>query len=130
MKRCRSNPVATVGAVAPVAAEAATGRGRGRARPFAFRAAYDAAEVVWPDTHLPREIAVAGIVFDMMPGHLSPRPEPLAKRLRIEPETVAAVLAIWELVEPNVRFEAVRRAVAIARIRRLSCGKGCKSCRG
>jgi hypothetical protein len=128
MKRCRSNPAATVGAVAPAAAHAVTGRGRGRARPFGARAAYDAADVVWPDTRMPREIAVAGIVFDMMPGHLSPRPAVVAKWLRVQPETVGAFLAVWECVEPGVRFDAVRRAVAIARVRRLS--RGCKSCRG
>jgi len=122
--------VATAGAVEPAAARAVAGRTRGRARPFGFAESYAAAEIVWPDTRLPREIAVAGIVFDMMPGHLSPRRAVIAKRLRVEPETVGALLAIWELVEPGARFDAVRRSVAIARVRRLSCGKECRPWRG
>jgi len=116
---CRSRPTASAGAVAAAAAEAVAGRSRPAAAPFRFHDAYAAAETVWPETNLPREIAVAGIVYDMMPGHLSPRRAYVARRLRIDPETVPAMLALWEMVEPAVRFDAVRRAVSVARTRRL-----------
>lgn len=127
LPNCRSNAAAVPGAIAPAAAAVATGA-RASCEPFALSESWDAAEVIWAETNLPREIAMAGIVFDMMPGHRAPRRAAVAKRLRVRVDAVRSFLLLWECTDESVRFEAVRRAVAVARIRRLS--RGCKSCRG
>jgi hypothetical protein len=118
MMNCRSNPVAASGELPPTAAADVVGR-RPSSAPFTLAESLAAADVVWPDTELPREIAVAGIVFDMMPAHLSPRRDVVARRLRVAPDVVRVALLLWECADDSIRFDVVRRAVAIARARRI-----------
>ena len=113
-----SNPVAASGELLPTAAADVVGS-RPSAAPFTLAESFAAADVVWPDTELPREVAVSGIVYDMMPAHLSPRRDVVARRLRVAPDVVRVALLLWECAEDAMRFDVVRRAVGIARARRI-----------
>ena len=91
-------------------------------RPITVVEAADAARLVCRDTTLPRRlrtIGVVGIVLDLMPGHLTPTRDEIARALRIKASAVEKHELEWEvLVDERTRMDLVQvayRAIASAR---------------
>lgn len=119
-----SKPRMTEGAADTQSVSAALGTPTVSASPFTLAESLAAAAVVWPETRMPEPLAVAGIVCDLMPGHRTPRRSVLARRLRIDVETLRALLLLWECTDDAVRFDATQRAVRIIRARRMGAACG------
>lgn len=117
---CRSSsPEITHGARAVESVRCAVGVGRVPSHAFTAAEAMHAAEIIWPETGLPRPLAVVGIVYDMMPGHLSPRRGWFAKQIGVHVETVRAAELIYEMLDGAKRIEYLAAATRIARVRRI-----------
>ena len=71
------------------------------------------ARIIRDDEEFPREmrgVVEVGIVLDLMPDHLTPRRDALARRLGCSVKTVRRRELAWEGLDPNVRFALVHRA--------------------
>jgi hypothetical protein len=121
---CSEIPRMVEGAADTQSVSAALGAPTVPASPFTLAESLAAAAVVWPDTGMPEPLAVAGIVCDLMPQHRTPRRAVLARRLRIDTETLCALLLLWECTDDAMRFDATRRAVRIIRARRMGAACG------
>lgn len=85
-------------------------------RPYTVDEAIRAAAVIRRDREIPgavRNLIAVGVVFDLLPGHLTPDDDALARRLRTRPDRIEDRRVRWESVDPVIRFEVVHRATAI-----------------
>jgi hypothetical protein len=60
-----------------------------------------------------RRLVEVGIVLDLMPGHLRPRRDRMARALGCSVRTLLRREIEWEGVDPMVRFGLVRRAARL-----------------
>ena len=82
-------------------------------RPTRLVEAIRVARMIQRDEQIDRAIrsfVVVGIVLELMPGHLTPRRQRLARALGISKPAVDAAEIAWEGVDPIARFELVARA--------------------
>lgn len=71
------------------------------------------ARIIRDDDALPvavRRMVEVGIVLDLMPDHLTPRRDVLARRLGCTVKTVRRKELAWEGIDRRVRFALVHRA--------------------
>jgi hypothetical protein len=71
------------------------------------------ARIIRDDDALPvavRRMVEVGIVLDLMPDHLTPRRDVLARRLGCTVKTVRRKELAWEGIDRRVRFVLVHRA--------------------
>lgn len=82
-------------------------------RPYTLTEAIDAARLMESDEAIAdevRQMLSVGLAYDLMPAHLMPRVEQVAGRLGTSVRRVRRYRLLWETVDPDVRFNVVRRA--------------------
>ena len=85
-------------------------------RPYTVDEALRVAAILRRDSEIPigvRALLAVGIVYDLLPGHLSPDDEALARRLRTKVDRIEDRRVRWESVDPVLRFDLVHRATAL-----------------
>jgi hypothetical protein len=85
-------------------------------RPYTVDEALRVAAILRRDPEIPmgvRALLAVGIVYDLLPGHLSPDDEALARRLRTKVDRIEDRRVRWESVDPVLRFDLVHRATAL-----------------
>lgn len=85
-------------------------------RPYTVDEALRVASILRRDPEIPigvRSLLAVGIVYDLLPGHLSPDDEALARRLRTRVDRIEDRRVRWESVDPVLRFDLVHRATAL-----------------
>ena len=84
--------------------------------PYTVEEALRCAGILRRDLEIPgavRSLLTVGLAFDLLPGHLSPSEEALARRLNISEESVSRRRLKWETVDPVLRFEISRRSTSM-----------------
>lgn len=85
-------------------------------RPNRLAESLRVARIIRDDEALPREVrrlAEVGIVLDLMPGHLMPRRERMARALGCTVRTILRRQVEWEGIDPMLRLDIVRRAMRL-----------------
>jgi hypothetical protein len=81
--------------------------------PWELSLAHRAARIVARDLRVSakdRPIVTLGVMVDLRPGDLTPSTEELARTLGVTAQTAERREADWEVFDPVLRFELVRRA--------------------
>ena len=85
-------------------------------RPYTVDEALRVAAIFRRDPEIPRGVRAllaVGMIYDLLPGHLSPDDEAIARRLRTTPTRIDDRRVRWESVDPILRFDLVHRATAL-----------------
>jgi hypothetical protein len=84
-------------------------------RPVTLREAVDVAAIIARDQSVGSwsQVATAGIVYDLMPGHLRPARSRLAEALGITERTLERRELVWEMADTRLRFDLVARSTRL-----------------
>jgi len=85
-------------------------------RPYTVDEAIRVAAILRRDPDIPRGVRAllaVGMIYDLIPGHLSPDDEAIARRLRTTATRIEDRRVRWESVDPVLRFDLVHRSTAI-----------------
>jgi hypothetical protein len=85
-------------------------------KPITLEESMEAAKVVAADTTIDDDLRPCieiGIILDLMPAHLTPRKERIARAMNISARTVRRRELDWELLDPLQRFDLVRNALRV-----------------
>ena len=85
-------------------------------KPITLEEAIQAARVIADDTTIQPEMrprVEVGLILDLMPAHLTPRKEIIAKALDLSPRTIRRRELEWESFDQIERFDLVRHALRV-----------------
>lgn len=85
-------------------------------KPISLEEAINASRMIADDTTIQpdmRNRVEVGLILDLMPAHLTPRKEAVAKALNLSTRTIRRRELEWEMIDPLDRFDLVRNALRV-----------------